>query len=478
MSGARLINQSTSGQTAIFNLGELDGVREGDFGVVLKEIKPLESQNLRIVPVAKIKNIKLNSHQSVWILYKIFDRNLLVKGENYLILTESHMLSGRRDPRFGRISLITDEDKAAFEIDQHMKSDKDRISKLKLHYPELEKIHDQKDKFDRDGKLIDVDKWSKEGKERSKVALYRSPYEQDFQKQIRLSTFEKLVTNYLRKVNDPDFNYESFYKDQMRDEFSNEFKNKSYVTNEYDDFISKQAQRAIDEAKLYRSILEKGESWSENFSDEELRVVLNQVSVLQEKDRKIKVRSAPNRYAAYLGSGFALSDEQTKNDQNYRRPRTFPIDFDFELIPILKHEILERFSIWGNFRLNKPAFEASGYNASVDETSYAFGLSWYPLYAAYEVEVPAFFIGSYLRSGTATVKVPSVGEKANYTVYSFPAFIGGMKFNFKNNVGLRIALSMETLQLERYQQSQFAPILPESTKFFEAKMNFSLAYSF
>lgn len=478
LSGARLLGQSESGQTALFNLGTHDGVVEGDFAVIVKEIRDLEARDLRIVPVAKAKNIKVTTQNSIWILYKVYDHELMVKGQKYLLLTESQMLSGRRDPRFGRISVVTEKDKAAFQTMQTLSDDQDRLSKLKEVYPELSKLHDKEQRSDLDGELVDVYQWKKFGNDKYPVALYKSPHQLDFQRELRLSTFEKMVTAYLKKVNDPKFSYDAFYDEQMKSSFSNEFRVRSNFSTEYESFLSFQAQKAVADAKLYRSILEKGRSWSEDFSDEELRVILKEVSVLQERDRRAYVMSDPNRYSAYLSFGMSFTDTQTEKDPGYRRDGRYSVDAEFEGTPFLKHETLERFTLITGFRINKTAFVEDNTNASIDEISLMAGLNWYPLFAPHAVEAPAVFLGTYIRSGTATVEAPSVNEKSNYTVLAMPAFRAGLKYNFKNRIGLRIAFSMETLQLDRYEQSKFQSVLPDQAKVVEGKMNFALAYSF
>lgn len=478
LSGARLLGMSRSGQTALFNLGIHDGVKEGDYAVIVKEIRDLTTRDLRLVPVAKARNVKISTGNSVWILYKFYDAELMVKGQQYLILSESAMLSGRRDPRFGRISVITEKDKASFQANQALSNDKDRIAKLKDQYPEIESLHEREDRTDNDGELLDVEGWKKFKNQKYRTALYKSPYAKDFQRELRLVTFEKMVTAYMQKVNDPKFSYDKFYDEQRKTEFSNEFRERSNFSTEYETFLSYQAQRAVADAKLYRSILEKGESWSEDFSDEELKAVLGQVSVLQEADRRKYVIVNPNRYAVYLGYGMEFSDAQTEKDAGYRRDGRYSVELDFEGIPVLKHETLERFTLNATFRTNKTAFESENFNASVDELSVSAGVNWYPLYAPYAIEAPVVFLSTYIRSGTASVKAPSADEKSNYTLLTLPGFRGGMRYNFKNNVGLRLALSLEKLQLDRYEQSKFGSSLPDQANLVEGKMNFALAYSF
>jgi hypothetical protein len=478
MSEGRLIGQSSSGQTALFNLGVHDGIKEGDFAVIVKEIRSLDNRDLRLVPVAKAKNVKLGTANSVWILYKVYDAELMIKGQAYLILTESQMLSGRRDPRFGRISVITEKDKTILQARQALGEDKDRLSKLKDIYPEIQPLHDRESRTDKEGELLDVEGWRKFKNDRYRTALYKSPYQEDFQRELRISTFEKMVTAYLQKVNDPKFNYDAFYEDQKKNQWNNEFREKSASTTEYEGFISVQAQKAVEDAKLYRSILEKGDSWSEDFSDEELKVVLKEVSVLQEKDRRLFVMAEPKRYTTYLNYGMNVSDQQTEKDTGYRREGNYSVEGEFEGVPLLKHETLERFTLFGTVRTNKTAFEVENKNAKVDEVSFSVGTNWYFLYPSFTYEAPAMFLGAYLRSGTAHVEAPSVNEKANYTVLTLPGFRAGMKYNFRSNVGLRIAFNMEKLQLDRYEQSKVGSILPNQTNVMEFKLNFAVAYSF
>jgi hypothetical protein len=263
----------------------------------------------------------------------------------------------------------------------------------------------------------------------------------------------------------------------MRDSFSNEFRQKTNFQTEYESFLSRQAQKAVEDAKLFRSLLEKGEAWSEDFSDDELRAILNQVSVLQERDRKILVMTEPKRFTLYFAAGLNLTDAQTNKD-SYRRRNSYSTEVDFEGIPLIKHERLERFTLNASFRINKTALETAQYNSNMDELSFATGLNWYPVYSPYAVEAPAIFMGIYLRSGTATLNSPTLNQNAHYTVYSLPGVRAGLKFNFKNNVGLRMALSMEKLKLDQYKKSDLNSILPDQVNLVEGKMSLALAYLF
>ena len=162
------------------------------------------------------------------------------------------------------------------------------------------------------------------------------------------------------------------------------------LQTEYKDFVANRAQQKSVDAKLYRSILEKGESWSENFSDEELRERLHGVSVLQENDRRLKIASKPNRYMVNLDYGVHLTNDQTSDDPATQRDNRYTVGGLFEFVPFLHHETLERFSIEGGVRMDRNAFENNGTNLPYNETSLSLGANWYPLYASYVISTSLF----------------------------------------------------------------------------------------
>lgn len=478
LNGVRLLNLSDSKRTALFNVGSMDEIKEGDFGVIVKQVRDITAKDLRILPVAKLRNVKVTPNRSIWIVFKFYDPELLVKGEPYQLMSESQALSGRVSPDTGRTTVVADRSKASEAAKATLSNDKDGIAKLKDKYPETAPLHGKEVRSDKTIDLIDVDQWTKVKNEKYRTALYKSPYQDDFQRELRIATFEKIVASYLKRVNDPGFNYDTFYDQQKKNAFVQEFRERSNFSTEYESFVNQQREKARENAKLYRSILEKGDSWSEDFSSEEIRTVLSEVSILQERDRRKEVMSEPLPYTVFFNYGFHLNDTQTKNDVNFRRDSRYSVDFDFEGVPFLKHETLERFTLNASVRSNKTATEQNRLNASIDEVSGTVGVNWYPVYAPYVIEAPLIFVGTFIRSGTAFVEAPTNNEKATYTVLGAPGIRGGMKYNFKNNFGLRVLLSFESLKFDRAKQSKFNGVLEDQISLSEGKLGFGLAYSF
>lgn len=361
---------------------------------------------------------------------------------------------------------------------QVVRDDQDRLAKKKYSYRTITPTRELDVKSDKDFELLDLEEWEKIKGERYRAALFKSPHREEFRRNYRLETFQKLVSAYLRKVNDPNFDYETFYEDQMRDDFYNDFRKKSSVHNEYENFLRDQSRKSTEDAKLYRTLLEKGDTWSEDFSDEELRVTLESVSVLQEQDRKKRVISKPFRYSSFLDYGRHMKNSQTSEDNLYQRSQRFAVALELEVTPFMKHEYLEHFTFSLEVRSNRNAFATEGRNANLDEYSGSLGVNWYPLYAPYTVEAFVPYLGTYIRTGYAEATVMASNQQANYNLWTVPGFRGGARYNFRNNFGLRIMGSMETSKLRQYDTNKLASDLPQELNLFEAKLGIALAYSF
>lgn len=476
---ARLLSRSSSGTTALFNLGNHDNLKVGDYAIIVKPTHDMGYEGLRLVPAAKARNVKINSDTSIWVLYRIYDPELLVNGDLFLILSESSMLNGRIDPGIARTTVIAKKNKTSEQTSAALSGDSERLSKLKNKYYKAAAYHDPEYRSDGEFELFDLEEWEKVKGARYRSAIYKSPHQDEFRREMRLSTFEKMVTAYLDRVNEPEFNYDVFYAEQMKDRNYNEFREKSNFMNEYRSFVFDQAQKKTTDAKLYRKLLERGERWSEDLSDEELESTLKQVSVLQEKDRKIEVMSKPKHWNIFFDYGLGLINTQTGNDPGHRRGSLNAMELSVELIPFLKRETLGKFSIEASVRSNKTASNAKDYNVDVNERSAALGMNWYPLTLPSNREEFLFYTGVYVRGGYANLDAPTVGESGNYTLTATPGVKMGIRYSFYNNVSLRIGGSVETLNLEEIESNKVSGrILPGRKSMLDAKTSVGIGYSF
>ena len=87
-------------------------------------------------------------------------------------------------------------------------------------------------------------------------------------------------------------------------------------------------------------------------------------------------------------------------------------------------------------------------------------------------------LGASLRYGLMRARIPSLNEEANYQVSTFPGIRGGLKYNFNNSFGGRLAFGLEQINLEREVRSFDGGELPDRVSFLEGKMSFALSKFF
>src|SRR5690606_34662568 len=140
-----------------------------------------------------------------------------------------------------------------------------------------------------------------------------------------------------------------------------------------------------------------------------------------------------------------LSDHQTTEDSLYTKSmRTF-VSLDLEMIPFLKHEIWERFSLNGQIAMNDDAIAAGRKNYDRQDQSFTLGVNWYPFYAPYTLSSIYFYLGTYFRARQSKLRSDFYAYKGNYTLFSLPVFRAGLRYIFENQLSSGFIGSLETV---------------------------------
>lgn len=473
----RLLQISSSGQTVVFDAGMHERLKDGEFGIVLKQIKNIEEDALRVVPVAKVRSVKVGTDHSVWVIFDHYQENLLVKGDRFTLFTESNMIPGRRDYKTSQLKVISLRPDAKDAARGALRDDADLLARQK-NYSKDYIAHGSSYKSDEDFELIELEKWAKHKGQRYRTGLYRSQNSEQFKKALRLEVFEGLVTQYLKRVNDPDFDYGTFYDEQMRMKDNSAFRKRSNFSTAWESHLAERKKGLETNTKLSRSILEKGERWSEDYSDEELGLVLENVSVAHEKERKARVISKPNRYHLAVDYGQIVSDNQTEEDTTYTKSARHNLSVDFEVTPLLKHDLWERFTLNAQISMSDDAIGVGSRNFDRQDQSFTMGVNWYPFFAPYTVSVLNLYLGTYFRAGQTKLRSELYEDKGNYTLSSIPGFRFGLRYTFKNGVALRFIGSVESTSLERTGSNKYFTELPGSIKKTDMNLALGLGYSF
>ncbi len=463
----RLLSKSSSGSTLLLNVGDLDNVKTGDHGIILRRIRAQDVMAIRIIPIAKGRVIRSTRHRSLWYLYDVPDTTQLILRDNYLVTTESMAMNGRRTLESSRLKVVDEKKNLPANLNSKQEGDKDLLAIRKEEYESVKRTHKLGESWAKDGQLHDVDEWvsvDKNGQQKYARGLWRSPYEKDFALRKRLETFEKIVSNYLERVNDPAFNYGDFYWEQLKRGSSNQNIASEFKENE---------QRALSkEAQTYRKMLEKGQAWSEDYSDEELADMMNQIGVVYEQDRRRTVAIRSYDWQLVGSLGLNMLDNENRADSENSSKVKWNAEFGGEWFPAPRHETAQQFSLWSFARYVSDGVSVGQLNAQTLEYSLGLGMTWHFLHSPFASNTNIPFLSLGVRTGV--VRLTSAGEEANYSMESFPTIAGGIKYNFRSGIGLRLAASFEKLILEQTESNQTVSALPQKEEILEGRLSFGV----
>ena len=473
---ARLLSKSSSGKTALFNIGDLDLVRPGDFGVIMRRVADQQDNQIRVIPVAKGRVIKTGKTTSLWYLYELTDSVQLIMRDRYIVTTETMTMRGRKLLGSERLKIVSKESEIEKNLLSKKENDKDLLSKKKNDYYSYRTTHQSGEKWAKDGELIDMDAWvdiDQDGRRQFAKSLWRSPSEKDFAEQKRLETFEKMVTTYLQKINDPAFDYNRFYSEQVKDS-TGEYRMSVTTQTEYQAFLKNEREKMQQDARLYRRLLDKGQAWSEDFSDEELAQVINKVGISYEQERRENIQSTRYNWLLMGSFGLNLLDNENRVDQANSTAAKWSVEVGGEWFIAPRHDTLQKVSLVGSFRNARDGISVGDLNARIDDYSFAAGIHWHPFKNPFVVGQNIFFVGLGLRTGVMRLSTPSNGDQANYTILSLPTIQAGIKYTFKSGVGIRLSGQLENVSLEKIENNRPEATLPTRAEFIDGRINIGL----
>ena len=470
----RVKHISSSGKTLYINRGKFDDVAQGDFGVLLIK-KKIDDDKFVYVPVAKIKNVKIFDRESVWITYKVFIENSLKKNKKLIFLSESRMLKGRAPLKMKRTTVVTNPGKRKSEIEDFM-LEGDSLAKKKSDYKVVSINHGKEKHFESDIDLIDVDKWDRKlGDEKLFASgFYRSPYAKEFSQRKRVQTFEKMVVAYLNKYNDPNFEYETFYKEQKRS--SGGYLSANTVFGTYKDrYDEKLVSEENKKKKLYENLKKKGDAWSENYTDDQLSELLNSMSVIREKERRSNLIAYRFDYQAFVSFGVNLLNNENIEDAETTEQSRYDVELAFEGYFFKDLKSFKKVTLEFSGRRAVDGYFGGDLNVRSTEYSLAAHLNWYPFRRPSTIDANIIYIGLLTRYGFARLSNVTADEIGNYQVFTLPGIRGGVKYNLDNSYGIRLALGYENIRSERIVRNDDDGTLPNRASYKEAKVSIGIS---
>jgi hypothetical protein len=465
---------SSSGKSVYINKGSIGKIGDNDYGVLLKKTT-LSEHDSRIVfkPVAKLRAVKVYDHFSVWVVFKTYISSEITKGNKLLLFSESELLQGRSDLSYKRTKLITKDGRAQEVKDFLLEGDE--LSKKEKDYKIISTAHKREKHFDKDIDLIDIDKWEQaDGDKLFASGIYRSPHAKDFGERKRVHTFEKMVVSFLNKYNDPTFNYKDLYN--LNSEGRADLGMSDTIYGSYLDKYQNNVQDKADkEEKYFSELQKKGESWSAEYSDTELSEMLNNISIVKERERRRTLVSFKYDKQIYASAGLNLISNENINDSTTTEQNKYDIEIGYETFLFKKIQSLKSFTFQASARRAQDSYYGGTLNVAQTEYSFAGHLNWYPFYNPTVVDANIVFFGALFRYGLATARNDATNETGNYQIFTLPGFRTGIKYNFKNSIGIRLVGSYESIRSERIIKSVDSGTLPDRAFYKEAKISFGIS---
>lgn len=413
-----VLNISRSKKTIIVDRGTRDSIAKDDHAVLINVVKG-ESQD-KYYPVAKLKLVKLQNNISYWVSYKFIDSSKLTIGPGFLLLNKSSLLRGRKELDARKIKVVTTSG-SANELKNYLEESSDQLSLKKDDYKKLEVTRKVEKDFDSDLNLIDVEKWEKDtfAHEKKRLAIYESPHLDQFREDHEIVTYEKMVLKFLEKYNTPGASYESLYKEQKRDSIG-VLPEAGVIGNATTRQLEKDQYKRKKESEFAEQLRKKGDAWSDDYTDEELSDILQNIGSLREKKRRRELLAYKYNYQAHLSYGQNLLNNDNEDDTQNIEPSKYDIEVGLESYLLKVFEKLRVYTLEFSMRRSQDSFFGGDFNVVSRETSLAAQINWYPFESPNIIETPVFYFGVLARYGNSRLTIPQTDEKGNYQISSIP----------------------------------------------------------
>lgn len=465
---------SSSKRTIQINRGLLDKIRDQDLAFLIKSER-LPAGKLVLRPIAKLKAIKLYPRSSLWVAVNIFEGQELNVGSRLIFVTQSKLLTGRRDLNITRKNVILTEE----QDEESVLAGTEQLAKKEDQFTVLNNNHEVEKHYDPqvDVKVIDIEKWDEilGDYKKYRKGYYKSPYSKEFSSHFEVKKFEKMVVAYLNKYNDVNFSYEDYIA-QI------EGKKPLDISGSLGTFSDKQKAAKLrqirDDEKFYKKMSTQGDAWSQDYSDEELSEYLSRMSQSRERIRRDYLRASHYNYQTSLSLGLNLVNNENLSDSENSEQSKYSAEIGFEGYFFKKYEAVKYVTLEMSARTARDAYFAGDLNVLSKEYSIAFQINYYAFNEPDSVNIPIVYIGMLYRYGLARLTNNTTDEEGNYILQSLPGLRVGTKWNMENGYGFRMQGELENIIVNKIEKSDSEGVLPDKSNYINGRLSLGLTRFF
>ncbi|MBI2520299.1 MAG: hypothetical protein HYV97_07770 [Bdellovibrio sp.] len=442
----KVLEVSTSGRSLVVDRGYLEGVQLGEFARFIVQKGELENPNLSNVALGEA--VQVQDNQSIWFLHEIDNASVIKVGEQMLYARANDVLEGRRPFKTLKKIILApaqkipekyaDEKRDAKSREEQMDSD---LVFMENDYEKSHTIKEQEKVKTADLMVTEFEETSSEKQTRYVEAANKELSEVNIEgkgKQIDSKKFEErekkaqlnsVVDHDIKKINSQKNGLKGLYNEQRPDPDNRWLREKIVEQSIYDEVRESKKLDEIVHPRIYKKAEHGGDFWSADMSDEQLRRYFVTSGLAKEITRRklaLENREGNEILVRITRGAYDNSDSQ---DSNYRSLyNALEIGYEYHLMRTSK--LLQRWSVGLDYQKGLGNYDVGPQNARVEETAFKLALHLYLYNLPSSVKAYSWFIGSALRTGSATVTGAAFARSYDYQLMGYEYGHIGVKYRF------------------------------------------------
>ncbi len=442
----KILEVSHSGRSLVIDRGYLEGVQVGEFARFIVQQGDLENPNLSNVALGEA--IQVNDAQSIWLLHEIDNASKIKAGESMLYARANDILEGRRPFKTLKKLILAPPEKLPSKVKDEKRTvklqEKKMDSNLVFEEGDYEQSHTIKES--ETGNSADLDLTEFEAVESGKQTRYVEGVNKDLKEvnlegkgskidakdmkeRAKIEQLNSVVDQDIKKYNGQKYGLKGLYNEQRRDPDNRWLREKPVERSVYDEVREQKKLEEIVNPRVYKKAEHGGDFWSADMSDEQLRRYFVTSGLAREVERrKLALENREgNEIMMRMTRGFYNNSDP--QDSNYRGLyNALEVGYEYHLMRTSK--TLQRWSVGLDYQKALGNYDVGLQNARAQETALKLSLHLYIYNLPSAVRAYTWYIGSGLRTGTATVSSDLFAKKYDYQLLGFEYGHIGVKYRF------------------------------------------------
>ncbi|MGB0452825.1 MAG: hypothetical protein ACPGJV_03850 [Bacteriovoracaceae bacterium] len=438
--GAKVLNISESGKTMKVAVGHLDGVRPGTYAKVFRQTGTKNNPKLHLVGTAEV--VQSRPRSSFWYFERMDHAALIEEGNSIKIATLKRSLKGRTLKVSSR-KVILPEGKSVkrYILDEDQGMPSELVFKSKDYSEDKGVIRTS---IDRNEHMIarNFEVWQrKQGIEYideylNDVNLKKSTDQAnpidvaDIERRENKKIFNSTIDGVQDKMNKLEFGVTGLYKEQEKDEQISQVTKKVQLENVYEKKIRERREaRHVGPYALER-IRRRGDRWSSDMNDEELRRFFVQSGIEKERRRQELAldRRAGNEILLRMTTALVAN---TAVDDSNNQGMDYALSLGYEYHLSRTSFDIKKWTIELQAEIGLRYYDIGGLNGKFNERSFLGVLNYYFYNRPDQVRKYLIYAGLGLRRGEATMSNPNLTRDYNYQLVTLPTTQIGLKYRFQ-----------------------------------------------